>query len=235
VYEKHDFIGGTLSMIATVPFKKRIRELINWYDVQLKKLGVKIVFGTEVTADDSLLEAADRIIVATGSDPIMPPLKGIDGANVVNVVDAHHKGVKGEKIVICGGGLSGCDAALELAMKGKKVTVIEMLDECAQDAMPINMISLMRMLAENNVTLMTNSKVIEIDSTGIVVEREDGTTEKIEADTVVVAVGQTNDNDFVQKVMSKYYMNTTVVGDAEKIGKAGNAIRTGLYAAMAIE
>jgi len=235
VYERHNFIGGTLGMVATAPFKKRLRELVDWYDVQLKKLGVKVVLGTEVTADNPLLEAADWIIVATGSEPIMPPIKGIDGANVMNVVEAHQKGVHGNNIVICGGGLSGCDAALEFAMEGKKITVIEMLDECARDAMLINKISLMRMLAENDVTLMTNSKVMEIDSGGVIVEKPDGTKEKIEADTVIIAFGQTNDNDLVDKVMSKYYMKTRVVGDAEKVDKVGNAIRTAFYAAMAIE
>jgi len=235
VYEKRNFIGGTLGMIATAPFKKRIRELIDWYGVQLEKLGVKVVLGTEMTADDPLLEAADRIIIATGSEPIMPPIKGIDGVNVINVVDAHHKGVNGKNVAICGGGLSGCDAALELAMEGKNVTVIEMLSECARDVMPINKISLMRMLAENNVKLLTNSKVIEIDPSGVIIEKQDGSKEKIEADTVIAAFGQANNDDFADKVRSKYYMKTTIVGDAEKIGKAGNAIRTGFYAAMAIE
>ncbi|MCG1012059.1 FAD-dependent oxidoreductase [Tepidanaerobacter sp. GT38] len=235
VYEKHDFIGGIVKMVATAPFKKRLRELIDWYDVQLKKLGVKVVLGTEVKADDPMLKAADHIIIATGSEPIMPAIKGIDNANVVDVVEAHHKGISGKDVVICGGGLSGCDAALELAMKGKKVTVVEMLDECARDAMPINRISLMRMLAENNVTLMTNSKVVEITSRGVMVEKQGGVREEIPADTVIIAFGQTNKNDFVDEVVAKYYMKTTVVGDAEKVGKVGNAIRTGFYAAMAIE
>jgi NADPH-dependent 2,4-dienoyl-CoA reductase/sulfur reductase-like enzyme len=82
VYEKQDFIGGILKMVATAPFKKRLSELIDWYDVQLKKLGVKVVLGTEVKADDPLLEAADYIIIATGSEPIMPAIKGIDNARV---------------------------------------------------------------------------------------------------------------------------------------------------------
>jgi 2-enoate reductase len=148
IYEKNDCIGGTLGTIATAPFKKRIRELIDWYGVQLKKLGVKVILNTEIKADDPVLEAADRIFIATGSKPIIPPIKGIDGNNVVDVVDAHKNGVKGQNVVICGGGLSGCDLALELAMNGKKVTVIEMLGEFARDVMAINKISLMRLLNE---------------------------------------------------------------------------------------
>lgn len=235
VFEKGDSIGGTLGIVATGPFKKRIRELIHWYGVQLENLGVKVVLNTKIKADDPILEAADRIFVATGSRPIIPPIRGIDCSNVINVVEAHKHGVKGRNIAICGGGLSGCDTALELAMEGKKVTVIEMLDECARDVMAINKISLMRLLAENNVTLLTNSKVVEIDSSGVTIEKQDGSKEKIDADTVITAFGQSNDNDFTDAVRAKYCMKTTVIGDAERIGKVSNAIRTGFYAAMAVE
>jgi 2-enoate reductase len=235
IYEKNDCIGGTLGTIATAPFKKRIRELIDWYGVQLKKLGVKVILNTEIKADDPVLEAADRIFIATGSKPIIPPIKGIDGNNVVDVVDAHKNGVKGQNVVICGGGLSGCDLALELAMNGKKVTVIEMLGEFARDVMAINKISLMRLLNENKVTLLANSKVIEIDSAGVIIEKKDGTKEKTSADAVITAFGQCSDNSLGDAVRAKYNIKTTVLGDAERIGKASNAIRTGFYAAMAVE
>ncbi|AEE91929.1 2,4-dienoyl-CoA reductase (NADPH) [Tepidanaerobacter acetatoxydans Re1] len=235
VYEKSDDIGGILKIIATAPFKKRIRDLIEWYDVQLKKLGVKIKLNTEIKADDTVLDYADKIFVATGSLPFIPNIPGIDGKNVIGVIDAHEKGVSGEKIAVCGGGLSGCDTALELAMKGKKVTVIEMLSECAQDAMPINKISLMRMLAENAVTLLTNSKVTAIEPNGVVIEKKDGTRKTIKADTVITAFGQKSDTNLPDAIRAKYNIKTTVIGDAEKVAKVGEAIRTGFYAAMAVE
>ncbi len=235
VYEKSDDIGGILKIIATAPFKKRIRDLIEWYDVQLKKLGVKIKLNTEIKANDTVLDYADKIFVATGSLPFIPNIPGIDGKNVIGVIDAHDKGVSGEKIAVCGGGLSGCDTALELAMKGKKVTVIEMLSECAQDAMPINKISLMRMLAENDVTLLTNSKVIAVEPNGVVIEKKDGTRKTIKADTVITAFGQKSDTNLPDAIRAKYNIKTTVIGDAEKVAKVGEAIRTGFYAAMAVE
>uniref|UniRef100_UPI001BD1D7D3 FAD-dependent oxidoreductase n=1 Tax=Tepidanaerobacter acetatoxydans TaxID=499229 RepID=UPI001BD1D7D3 len=235
VYEKSDDIGGILKIIATAPFKKRIRDLIEWYDVQLKKLGVKIKLNTEIKANDTVLDYADKIFVATGSLPFIPNIPGIDGKNVIGVIDAHDKDVSGERIAVCGGGLSGCDTALELAMKGKKVTVIEMLSECAQDAMPINKISLMRMLAEHDVTLLTNSKVIAVEPNGVVIEKKDGTRKTIEADTVITAFGQKSDTNLPDAIRAKYNIKTTVIGDAEKVAKVGEAIRTGFYAAMAVE
>ena len=86
-------------------FKKRIRDLIQWYDVQLKKLGVKIVFNTKVTEDSPFLAEADEIFVATGSLPCIPRSVNIQETDkVIDVTQAHIHGVKGQKVVICGGG-----------------------------------------------------------------------------------------------------------------------------------
>ncbi len=78
----------------------------------------------------------------------------------------------GENIVICGGGSTGCDGALEIASEmGKKVTIIEMKENCAEDAMFINRISLMNALAANNVTMITQAKVTAITETGVAIEK----------------------------------------------------------------
>lgn len=66
IYEATDIIGGTFGRIASPSFKKRIRELIKWYGVQLDKLGVEIKLNTKVGLDDPCLVNADEIFVATG-------------------------------------------------------------------------------------------------------------------------------------------------------------------------
>lgn len=181
------------------------------------------------------LEAADRIFVATGSVPFVPNIPGVDGSNVIGVIDAHKNGVKGSRIAICGGGMSGLDTALELSMEGKQVTVIEMLSECGMDVMPINKIRLMRMLAENRVNLLTNSKVVAMDTEGVTIEKKDGSREKVKTDTIITAFGQKATTALPNAVRAKYNIKTTVMGDAEKVSRVGNAIRTGFYAAMVVE
>ena len=209
--------------------------MIAWYERQLDKLGVSIKLNMEIKPDDAVLEAADRIFVATGSVPIELPIKGITCENVVGVIDAHENGIKGDKIVVCGGGSSGCDIALELAMEGKDVTIIEMLDELAQDAMAVNKFSIMRLLAENNVTILTNSEVIEIDCDGATIKKKDGSTEKILGDTIITAFGQESNTAMPDAMRQKYNTKTTVIGDAEKVSRASSAIRSGFYAAMSVE
>ena len=50
----------------------------------------------------------------------------------MTVLDYHRHGTDGQNIVICGGGLSGCDAAIELHGEGKNVSIIEMQDDIAR-------------------------------------------------------------------------------------------------------
>lgn len=235
IYEASDKIGGTFRAIASPSFKKRIRDLITWYGVQLEKLGVKIQYNTTVSADDEFLAEADEIFVATGSLPFVPPIQGIDNEKVIDVTRAHMEGVKGQRAVVCGGGLSGCDTALELAMDGKDVTIIEMLDAVAKDCMMINKISIDRLLAEYKVTVLTETKVIGITDEGVNVQKADGTEEIIAADSIVTAFGQRPNNGTADAIADKYPLNTTLIGDCQKISKAGTAIRSGFYAAMALQ
>jgi 2-enoate reductase len=235
LYEASDKIGGTFGAIATPVFKKRIRDLIKWYEVQLDKLGVDIKLNTAIDENSEVLESADAIFVATGSVPFVPHIEGRDNANVIDVTKAHVNGVPGNKVVICGGGLSGCDTALELAMQGKKVTIVEMRDACAADVMSINKISLDRMLSEYNVEIITQRKVVGINDEGVVVHSRDGSFEVIKADSIITAFGQIPNSGTAEAIGNKYPLKTTLIGDCQKTSKAGAAIREGFYAAMSLQ
>ena len=223
LYEKGDKIGGTFLTIATGDFKWRIPQLIEWYGVQLKKLGVKVVLNAEIKADDPVLKSADAIFVATGSKSVMPNIPGIDNKKVVDVVDIHKNGMpEGERVVICGGGLSACDTAIEYGAKGgRKFTIVEMLPQLASDVMVVNKISIDRLLNEYGVEQLTSTKVIGITDEGVEVEHE-GEKRVIPADVI-------------DAVQNEYPTKTVIIGDCMKPAKAGNVIREGFYAAMALK
>lgn len=237
LFEKSDQLGGTMKVISTASFKSNIRKFAKWYEVQLEKLGVKVVLNTEITGDEQVLADADAIIVGCGAKPFTPNIPGIDGANVVNIVTAHKDAslIKGDNIVICGGGASGLDGAVEMAEEMKKnVTVVEMLPVMGKDVFFINQISLFNKLAANNVKLMTSTKVVSIDETGLTVEKE-GVQEHIAADTVISAFGMRPDTTLADKIKEKYHIKTRVVGDSLKLGKIGEAVREGFYAASSLD
>ena len=117
---------------------------------------------------------------------------------------------------------------------GKKVTIVEMLPECGKDVFFINKISLFGALAENQVQIMTGTKVVAMDETGLMVEKEDGTQEHIPADTIISAFGMKANMQTVDTIKGKYHIKTRVIGDSNKLGKIGEAVRDGFYAAMSL-
>ncbi len=238
LYEKNAFVGGQLAAAATPSFKKQLAGLIDWYKVQLDKLNVKVVLNSEISADNSVLENCDNIVVATGAIPLVPQIKGIENKNVVNVIDAHlqHDRVKGENIVVCGGGLSGCDCALELAMdKGfKNVTIVEMKDVIASDLMFITSTGLMRKINEYGINVKTSCKVLSIEADGVHVEDADGKQSVLPADTVITAFGMKSNTSLSEQIKGKYHSKTRVIGDCSNVSKVAAAVRTGFFAGMSI-
>jgi len=230
LFEKDNSLGGQLKSAATPDFKSQLRELVEWYRHQMVIHNVDVHLNTEVAEDMPELDEADAIIVATGAVPLMPGIKGIE--NAVDIITAHENPdkLKGERIVYCGGGLSACDSALEIAMEGKKAVIVEMLDEVAIDDHFINKAALIPMLKRYGVEIYTGHKVIEITSDGVKALTKDGKEVFIEGDTIVAAFGMKPNNTIAEKIASKYHLKTRVIGDCKRIGKVGNAIREGFYA-----
>ena len=160
-----------------------------------------------------------------------------DGGNVLGGIDAHlhPELVTGKELVICGGGMSGCDFALEaMTALGRKATVIEMQDDVAKDVIYFNSFALKDCMKEAGVVIRTKCRVKSITPEGVVVTNENGEEELIAGDQVISAFGQVSDRSMVEAVRSRYYTKTISIGDCEKPAKSGDAIRGGFYAARTI-
>ena len=118
IYEKSDKLGGIFIAAAAPEFKENDKELIKWYIHQCEKNpNITIKLNTEVKDPADL--GADEIVVATGSAANRIPIKGVD--NAVEACDyLLDKKPVGDTVVIVGGGLSGCEIALDLFRKGKR-------------------------------------------------------------------------------------------------------------------
>jgi len=237
LFEKEAYLGGQLASAATPNFKYKLRELVQWYETQLAKLQVDVRLNTLVTENEVILEECDAIIVAVGGVPVVPAIPGIDRSNVIGAIDAHLRRelVIGENIVITGGGLTGCDLALELAMEGKKVTIVEMKEQLAPDVFFINAASLMPMLEKYNVTQLPAHQVLSFEEGGLRAKKADGSEVFIPADTMINALGMKQNKDAADPITAKFHTKTRKVGDCVTIGKVGNAVRSGFYAAQAID
>ncbi|WP_203555569.1 NAD(P)/FAD-dependent oxidoreductase [Bacillus sp. B15-48] len=236
IYEKRNQLGGNLNVASKLTYKERLKVFKIWHARQLEKLGVTVHLNSEITENSVELERADQIIVALGEKPFIPDIKGIEEANVVEVVQAHlqPEAVKGENIVIAGGSKSGFDFALELAIQGKNVTVVEKGDEILPDALLEIRNPLTFKLEEYGVNILLKHQVTEFTSLGVKARTSDGNEVEIHADTVIAAFGRTRENPLVDRIIVKY-KTAMVLSDSISPSSTGKAVHAGFNAALSIE
>ena len=152
--------------------------------------GVDVRLNTTVTADYVEKEGADALIIATGSAPIVPPLPGMDGKNVIIVNDYYKRsGECAQNVVVLGGGLAGCECAIHLAQDGRKVTLVEMRPEVAPDANIRHRPILLRKLKEL-VDVHTGCTGLAVREDGLLARDAEGREVLFSAGTIICAVGQ---------------------------------------------
>ena len=200
IYEQQPQPGGKLNLAVVPPGKIEIRPLIDFFVRQVQKLGISVVLQKE--ADASLIKQLrpDVIILAAGGIPAVPPIPGVAGENVVFAEQVLSGAAVGQRVVIIGGGLVGCETAEFLSKHGKKITVIEMLDEPAAGVGSSFKPGLISRLAADGVTMMTGVECKKIFAEGVVITARDGKEQTLAADTVVLAAGAKPDRRLLQEI-----------------------------------
>lgn len=226
LFEMSDSLGGHLPMIDKLPFKGDMRRYEQWMVRTTMECGADIRLGTKATPENVMAEKPDALFIATGSDLIVPPIKGIDGKNVVNVIDTDTKKVKtGQKVVVCGGGSSGSECALALAMEGKDVTVVDMIpvEEFGKGMAEISQWMMQsKLIPEYGIKQIGNSKVVAITEKGVEIEDRNWKHSFIEADTVVTAFGLKPVTDGVEE-LKRLIPEVYVIGDADHVEDMASA------------
>ena len=231
--EKESEIGGILKSEQAIPFKYEMYELANTYKKLAENAGVEIRTNTEVTPEYAEKENPDALIIAVGSSPLVPPIKGLTGENVVLVNNYYLEKEKvGDKVVVFGGGLAGCECAIHLGMEGKEVHIVEMRDELAPDA-NIRHRPLLLKEIDKYATVHTGYKGLEVREDGVLCEDKDGKQVLIEGGSVICALGQRSRRNVVDALRdSAPYV--AVIGDAGKVSTITNAVYEGYHVALDI-
>jgi len=233
LYEEDDKPGGQMLLAAIPPHKGEIEIFRNYLLNQLNKLKVDIKLRKEATYETIKKENPDVVIIAAGGVPCIPSVPGADSRNSVTMDEVLFGKVKvGEKVAIIGGGLVGCETALKLSADGKKVTIIECLDEIMPTVTEIIKMSLFRILEENGVDLRAATNVTAIEEEGVHVSDKQGKEEFIEVDNVVFAVGSILRNDLPGKLEEEFKVFR--VGDCVEPRDIFNAVREGSFIARQI-
>ena len=234
LWEKGDALGGNLIPASVPDFKQDYRKLINFLSTQIKKLGVTLELAKEATTELILEMKPDVVFIATGSTSIVPEIPGVGKKMVVIAVDLLlGKQEAGKSVVVVGGGLIGCETALYLAQKGKKLTIIEMLDGVMLDMYSANRMHLLKLLADADVNILTETKCLEIRDNGITIADKYGKRSTLEADTVVLAVGLKSNEGLLEALKDKI-PEVYAIGDCVEPRKVINAIWEGFRTARLV-
>lgn len=192
LYEKEEKLGGALTMASAPPFKADMKRFLEWLVQTTRSHPVEIKFSTEATPETILNEQPDVIILAVGAKPVIPEIPGGNRSNVVWAGDVHLDRVKvGERVVVAGAGMTGCEVALHLAQQGKKITLVDIVGpaEIARDMTDTNRTGLMQLLRRYNVEFRLEVKLEEVTERGVVVVDRRWERHEIPADTVVLSLG----------------------------------------------
>ena len=231
--EKERELGGILKSEQAIPFKYEMYQLTGTYELLARKAGVEIRLNTEVTPEYVEKEKADALIIAVGSTPLVPPIPGLKGDNVVIVNNYYkEKNKVTDDVVVFGGGLAGCECAVHLGMEGKRVHLVEMRDELAPDANVRHRPLLLKEI-DKYVTVHTGCKGLEVRPDGVLCEDKEGKEVLIPGTTVICALGQRSRTDLVEALRDAAPF-VRVIGDAAKVSTITNAVYWGYHAALDI-
>ncbi len=231
--EKDGELGGILKSEQALPFKREMYELAGTYAALARKAGVEIRLNTTVTPELAEAEAPDALIIAVGSAPLVPPIPGLDGDNVVIVNNYYKEKDKvTDDVVVFGGGLAGCECAIHLGQEGKRVHLVEMRDALAPDANVRHRPLLLKEI-ERYATVHTGCKGLEVRSDGIVCETKNGERILVPGTSVICALGQRSRTAGVDALRDCAPF-VRVIGDAAKVSTITNAVYWGYHAALDI-
>ncbi|NLI61530.1 MAG: FAD-dependent oxidoreductase [Clostridiales bacterium] len=215
LWEKRNELGGLLLAAGGPRFKKDVKDYVDYLVGKLYRSNVKLSLMKDATPEEILAGNYDKVIIATGSSPFIPPIEGITEDFVVGANDllTDRKGY-GKKVVVIGGGLVGCETACHCAEKADKVTILEMLPEILMNTKHSknNDQALRQLMKDCKVKTVTNAKVLAFKDKAVIYE-EDGVQKSIEADTVAIAAGYRSNTKLYDAINGK--VNCALVGDAE--------------------
>jgi len=234
LFEESNELGGVLKLVLEEETKLRIKKLIDWYKSTMKKLDITIKINEKVLPETIKKEAPDVVILATGSDPLIPKIPGVENATLAEDI-LSGKAKTGNSVVIIGGGLVGCELALNLAAEGKKVTIVEALPQVATGEPTLSRMGIINLLTKAKINILTNAPVIEVYKDGVDIADSLGRRTKVNADTVILSVGRISriDKDIIESSKS-IAKEVYVIGDAKQPRRIIDAIKEGFWSAINI-
>lgn len=227
VFEATDHVcGGQLLAAQVPPGKSALQSIADYYWECIRNLpNVAMHFHSPISLADAILLDADYYIIATGAQPFVPKIEGIETPGVILATEALlGKHQVGQNVIVLGGGQVGAETAHWLCETGRNVTIIEMLPQIIMQEEPITRTALLHILSKYNVRMETNKKVRSVCEGRVYAENLlNGKIESFTFDNVLLAFGMKPVNDLYDG-LKKRGREVMVIGDAHHVGNIASAI-----------
>jgi NADPH-dependent 2,4-dienoyl-CoA reductase/sulfur reductase-like enzyme len=235
IWEREPELGGKLDVASRAPSKTSVLRFRDYQARILGELGVDIHTGVEV--DEAAVREAmpDVLVVATGADPLIPPIPGIEGPHVIDAQQLLLDRAtieSGERVVVIGGSATGCETAEYLMGTAGEITIIEMLRRVGRGVEQITRKRLMDDLRAGGVQILRESKVIAIEPGKVVYETTDGEQHAVEADRVALAIGWRPRGAVLVEKLPEH--ETMMLGDAHQAADFVAAVNSGADAGLEV-
>jgi len=229
--EKGDELGGAIRFADHVSFKRDMAYWRHQMERRLTDSTVDVHLSTEVTAEYIDQMKPDAVILAVGADPARPPIPGLDNPKVIVGATMHYSPQNyGDKVVVIGGGLIGCESAAELHAEGRDVTVVEMLPGIAPGCGAAQSNALR--VGMTGVKVLTKTACKRVIDEGVWVQTEGEEEKLLPADSVILSAGMRPRTAIVEALQKASVPEFYTIGDCAAARKMGDAIREGYYTAV---
>ena len=228
IHEKSGVLGGTFIPASAESYKGKLRDLLAWYRRQMQVMNIEVKLNDEVK-DISAFGGAP-VIIATGSTARQ--LKKVPGyEKMIEACDFLNGAETGETVAVIGGGLTGCEIAYEIALKGQKPIIVEMKDDLVSQkgVCLANSSYLREWFALNKVPAYLETTLKEVKDGSIICTGKDGKDIEIACDSVISCVGY-----IPAPLVSEKTKNVYLVGDCLAIGNLRSVIWRAYEVAMKI-
>lgn len=230
LFEKEGDVGGQVKYAIAPPHKEYLTRLLPYLRRHIEVNEIDLRLNTEATVEKILDEKPDVVICATGVKKAVLPIPGIEKPIVMTAKEAlMQPETVGAKVVIIGGGVTGCETAELLLEKGKDVSIVEMIDTLAARMLFGNRAVLMAHLKGYNANILTETTVTEIFDNSVGIRNKDG-EQKIDCDTVIVSIGERPNNDLAKELEGKVPAVFNI-GDSNVPESFSESVAAGYYTA----
>ncbi len=228
--EKQDHLGGLAMEISKIPDKKRLADFPNYLIHRASKLSNLYIFkNTEASVELVKSMNPNIIMIATGSEPLLPPIKGLhenidkEGGKVASIlkmidsVNQYPEDLSGKKVAVIGGGAVGLDVVEFFAPRGAEVSIVEMLPEIGNGIDPVSKVGTFALMEKYGVKQRPNTALMEVKEDAFLVKTPEGEIETMPFDYGFVCLGMKAVNSIkaqLEEEFSDQLVEVVSIGDS---------------------